>query len=90
MPRALSMLRPRLISTFTFFNRFLRSKPLTGKPSIGYPAAGTRLISIRPFAPTNKMSASGKRLFNALAMLMAGKICPPVPPPLMMNLCGIP
>src|SRR5690606_3367397 len=52
-----------------------------GRPSIGKPAAGTFSISIFPSAPTNRNWASLSRSRTALAMAMAGKMCPPVPPP---------
>src|SRR5690606_33394507 len=58
--------------------------PWISRPTISYPAAGTLSISIFPLAPTNRSTVSGAKRFNALAMAMAGKICPPVPPPLMM------
>jgi hypothetical protein len=53
---------------------------------MGYPAAGTLCISILPSAPTNRISESGCSVLMALAMDTAGKICPPVPPPLMIIL----
>src|SRR5574344_733862 len=71
-----------------FLSRCLRSKPQMGRPSIGYPAAGTRCISILPSAPTNWMRASGYLALMALAIDTAGNICPPVPPPLMITLKG--
>src|SRR5690606_9990196 len=81
----------KLLMTFTGNKAFLtvsrRCKPLIQSPSILNPAAGTFSISIRPFAPTNKNSASASRLRKACAIAMAGKICPPVPPPLIMYLC---
>ena len=67
--------------TDTFFHGCARLKPRTGRPTISYPACGTRSISIRPSAPTNKIFASGSNSFSALAILTAGNICPPVPPP---------
>ena len=71
----------------------LRCKPLIHNPSIGYPAAGTFSISIRPLAPTNRISAAGATSLIAFAMATAGKICPPVPPPLritrMLSDCSI-
>ena len=63
-----------------------RLKPRTGSPTISYPAAGTRCISILPSAPTKSIFASGRFAFIALAIDTAGKICPPVPPPLTMTL----
>ena len=63
-----------------------RKRPRTGSPTIRYPAAGTRCISILPNAPTKRISASGCISLRALAMLTAGKIWPPVPPPLITNL----
>ena len=56
--------------------------PAIGNPIIMNPAAGTFSISILPSAPTNNISISLFTAFNALAMAMAGKMCPPVPPPL--------
>ena len=53
-------------------------------PIILYPAAGTFSISILPAAPTNKSSIPGTCFSSAAAMAMAGKICPPVPPPAIM------
>ena len=69
-----------------FFNKCLRSKPQIGNPLISYPAAGTRCISILPRAPTKRIFASGRFALIALAIDIAGKICPPVPPPLMIIL----
>jgi len=54
-----------------------------------YPAAGTLSISILPFAPTNKMSVSAASNFRALAIAIAGKICPPVPPPLIITFFAV-
>src|SRR5688572_3735206 len=51
-------------------------------PTIRYPAAGTFSISILPRAPTKRISFLALVFFKAFAMAMAGKICPPVPPPL--------
>src|SRR6185436_6152155 len=39
-----------------------------------------------PFAPTNRMSTWLSIFFRALAIATAGKICPPVPPPLIITL----
>ena len=64
-----------------FFIKELLLNPSISIPFILYPACGTFSISIFPFAPTNNISISGAFLFNALAIAMAGKICPPVPPP---------
>src|ERR1700761_1858402 len=55
-------------------------------PIILYPADGTFSISIRPLAPTNNISEAGSSCFKALAIAIAGKMCPPVPPPLMIIL----
>ena len=63
-----------------------RLKPLTGRPIILYPAAGTRCISILPNAPTKSISALGRFAFMAFAIETAGNMCPPVPPPLTMTL----
>ena len=60
--------------------------PDISNPFILYPACGTFSISIFPFAPTNKISISGSVFFKAFAIAIAGKICPPVPPPAMMTL----
>ena len=49
-------------------------------------AAGTFSISIRPSAPTNNISAWGTCLLISFAIATAGKICPPVPPPLSITL----
>ena len=51
------------------------------KPSILYPACGTFSISIFPLAPTNKILTFGFLLLISSAIAIAGKICPPVPPP---------
>ena len=45
----------------------------------------TICISIRSLAPTKSISASGKRFFISSAIAMAGNICPPVPPPEIIN-----
>ena len=82
--RAFHWLRNNLIITAKFFHKRLRSKPATGRPIILYPASGTRCISIRPSAPTKRISASGRSSLMALAIDTAGNICPPVPPPLIM------
>ena len=74
------------MATPTFFGDHSgRMRPLTGNPLISYPACGTLCISIRPLAPTKRIFASGLAALMALAMETAGKICPPVPPPLMMT-----
>ena len=75
-----------LNNTAKFLKRFFRLKPLMGNPLMSYPAAGTRCISILPNAPTKSICASGRLAFRALAMATAGKICPPVPPPLIIIL----
>jgi len=53
-------------------------------PLIAYPACGTFSISILSFAPTNKMSIVVSIFFKAFAIAIAGKMCPPVPPPAIM------
>ena len=42
------------------------------------------LDKLTSLTPTNKISASGKRFLKVLAIDIAGKIWPPVPPPLIM------
>ena len=69
-----------------FFNVKLRCKPLIHKPFIGYPASGTFSISILPLAPTKRISELGLIALIAFAIAIAGKICPPVPPPLIITL----
>ena len=64
----------------------LRCSPATGSPIILNPAAGTFSISILPSAPTNSISLCGFASFSLCAIDRAGKICPPVPPPLMIAL----
>jgi hypothetical protein len=49
---------------------------------MGYPAFGTFSISILPWAPINNMSILLSSCLSAFAIEMAGKICPPLPPPL--------
>lgn len=66
-----------------------RISPLTGRPLISYPAAGTRCISILPRAPTNRIFASGRFAFMAFAIDTAGNIWPPVPPPLITILSSL-
>ena len=78
-----------LNSTTTFFSRCFLSKPQIGSPLISYPAAGTRCISILPKAPTKSILASGRFALMALAIEIAGKMWPPVPPPLMMILSSL-
>ena len=73
-------------NTLMFFSRFLRSKPAMGSPTISYPASGTLCISILLSAPTNRILASGCFALMASAIDRAGKMCPPVPPPLMIIL----
>ena len=51
-----------------------------GKPIILYPDSGTLLISILLDEPTNKMDDFGSFSLILLAIDIAGKICPPVPP----------
>ena len=84
--RAIRRLLHSRHNTLKLANGLLRLKPLTGRPLIGYPAAGTFSISMRLSAPTNNISASGHFTFIALAIEIAGKICPPVPPPLIKTL----
>ncbi|CCY11548.1 uncharacterized protein BN460_01623 [Porphyromonas sp. CAG:1061] len=81
----------RLLSSFQRVMNSLmgflpRLNPSTGSKMISYPAAGTFSSSIRPLAPTKVTSHSGYRRFISLAIEMAGNICPPVPPPLMITL----
>src|SRR5579875_386647 len=71
-----------------FFIKELLLKPAISIPFISYPACGTFSISILPTAPTNNISLAGFIFFNALAMAMAGKICPPVPPPAIIIRCA--
>ena len=79
----LCLLRMKSIITPMFFGLHNgRISPRTGRPLISYPASGTRVISILPSAPMKSISASGCFALTAFAILMAGKICPPVPPPL--------
>src|SRR3546814_1657248 len=54
------------------------------RTTISYPSSVTFSMSIFPLDPTNSSTLSGARRVDALAMAIAGKICPPVPPPLMM------
>ena len=61
--------------------RQLRSTPVIQSPLMAYPAAGTFSISIRPLAPTNRMSHCGCRRLISSAMAKAGWMWPPVPPP---------
>ena len=83
--RAFHWLRNSFTITAKFFQMCFRSNPATGRPMIRYPASGTRCISIRPSAPTKRISASGRSSLTALAIDTAGKMCPPVPPPLIMT-----
>jgi hypothetical protein len=64
-----------------FFIKELLLNPAISSPMILYPACGTFSISIFPFAPTNNTSIELSFFFKALAIAIAGKICPPVPPP---------
>src|SRR5690554_5045354 len=64
-----------------FFTVNLRCNPLIQSPSILYPASGTFVISIFPSAPINKISALGYSNLIRFAIAIAGKICPPDPPP---------
>ena len=84
MLRARHRLEITLKGTARFDRESERWMPAMGSPTIRYPASGTRVISMRPCAPTNRMSASGCLRRNSSAMDTAGNICPPVPPPLKM------
>src|SRR5690606_19370138 len=88
MRRAFHMLWITRQGKPTFFHNALRWKPRMGSPVISYPAAGTFSISIFPSAPTKRKRVSGALSFTAFAMAMAGKMCPPVPPPLINTLSG--
>ena len=66
-----------------------RCSPTIGNPSILNPAAGTFSISILPSAPTKRISLSGLISLSWDAIEMAGKMWPPVPPPLMMTRIGL-
>ena len=73
-----------------FFIKELLLNPAISIPSILYPACGTFSISIFPLAPTNSTSVPVSFFRIALAIAMAGKICPPVPPPAMIIRLFIP
>ena len=80
---------PAILTLFSTLNgraRFemdrLRLRPATGRPMILYPAAGTFSISILPSAPTKRISLSGLASRSFSAIERAGKMWPPVPPPL--------
>ena len=78
------------LRSFRMFRRLsCLCRPTTGRPTILYPAAGTFSISIFPSAPTKRISVSGFSSFSLSAMEMAGKMCPPVPPPLTMALMAL-
>ena len=72
-----------LKGSLKLLNKFPLSNPAMFNPTILYPACGTFSISIFPFAPMNKNSAFGNLFLISSAMATAGKMCPPVPPPLM-------
>src|ERR1700736_92521 len=55
--------------------------PATRSVSSGSPACGTSFISIPRFVPTNTTSLSLPRDNHSRAIAIAGKTCPPVPPP---------
>src|SRR6202521_5191476 len=55
--------------------------PATRNVSSGSPACGTSFISIPRFVPTSTTSLSLPRDNHSLAIAIAGKTCPPVPPP---------
>ena len=55
--------------------------PLIQSPLILYPFSGIFCISILWLDPTNRISEEEKFLRNSSAIEIAGKICPPVPPP---------
>lgn len=74
--------------TIMFLGEAERLSPSMGSPTISKPSLGTFSISILPMAPTKRNWAPGNLIFSALAMATAGKICPPVPPPLKMNFGG--
>ena len=71
-------------------SKFLLSKflckPLIQSPTILNPELGTFSISILSSAPTNRNLTSFSFLSIAFAIAIAGKICPPVPPPLIITL----
>ena len=73
-------------NTIIFLGEAERLSPSMGRPMISKPSLGTFSISILPMAPTKRNWAPGNLIFSALAMATAGKICPPVPPPLKINL----
>lgn len=78
-----------LSNTMIFLGDAERLSPSMGSPKISKPSLGTFSISILLMAPTNRNRAPGNFIFSALAMATAGKICPPVPPPLKMNFGGV-
>ena len=83
--RAFQKLWMVLSNTIIFLGDAERLSPSIGSPMISKPSLGTFSISILPMAPKNRNWAPGNFIFSALAMATAGKICPPVPPPLKMN-----
>ena len=63
----------------------LRCRPATGSPTMRKPSRGTFSISMRPSAPTKRISVEGLSSTSLRAIDTAGKICPPVPPPLIIT-----
>ena len=59
----------------------LRCNPCTGNVVNSIPSLGTKVAS-KPFSvPTYKTCASGFCFIISLYIVIAGYICPPVPPP---------
>ena len=79
--RAIAALLSSIKGNFKFLNVSFRCNPIIGSPTISKPASGTFVISILPNAPTKRNLVLGLNFFIAFAIAMAGKICPPVPPP---------
>src|SRR6202163_1348580 len=86
----LCFLNPRAASSMagTSLKRFFSSvlpplpfSPATRSVSSGSPACGTSFISIPRVVPTSTTSLSLPRDNHSRAIAIAGKTCPPVPPP---------
>src|SRR6185369_15501815 len=60
-------------------------RPATRNVSSGSPACGTSFISNPRCVPTSTTSLSLPRDNHSFAMAIAGKTCPPVPPPAINN-----
>src|SRR3990170_2939089 len=60
---------------------FFLLTPSTSKSFRGQPYFGTTFSSRPPRLPTKVIEVPGSRLLNSSARAMAGKRCPPVPPP---------